>query len=73
MNLPEKPTVIWRDLQTRIVQDEMVDTEKKNLRIRLRGVPDSKSTILVWNGKKVVSLDVNYPESGLTEVGVGID
>lgn len=70
INRPKLPSVIWRDLLTRVILEETFDQREQKLQLRLRGVPNSKSEILVWTGNPARTVEVNYPESGLGEVTV---
>ena len=70
MNRPERPSVLWRDLQTRVVLTEVFDESKKELRLKLRGVPNSRSRVVVWMGEGTQSVEVSYPQSGVVELSV---
>ena len=70
MNPPEKPSVIWRDLQTREVLSESWDTSAGQIQLRLRGVPGSQSKILVWIHEESLWVDVDYTVNSIQEIVV---
>ena len=63
---PGEPAVIWHDLQTRKIIAQSSDVTSGQLKLELRGVPASKTRLLIWLDSETQKwVDVEYPEDGL--------
>ncbi|MAV35203.1 MAG: hypothetical protein CMJ59_07060 [Planctomycetaceae bacterium] len=59
---PDQPRVIWHDLQTRRLLDQLYNTLNRTLKVACEGVPGARSQFVVWIENAPVYFTLLHPK-----------